>query len=141
MASRHAQCYAPEATALGKTRRRGKRGAFVMPLFITQGRAHRADCSAMNLHRWLAKVLVILVLGVASTLLVVSSLVAAPVTYTQEATASGSLGGVGFTNADVVLSMTNDTANVIRNGQIFSNAGMATVTVASNPPTTFAHSI
>ncbi len=85
-----------------------------MPLFITQGRAYRANRSTINLHRWLATVFVNLVLGVASIFSVVSPLVAAPVTYTEEATASGSLGGVAFTNADVVLSMTNDTDNVIR---------------------------
>ncbi len=109
-----------------------------MPL---QGRAYRANRSTINLHRWLATVFVNLVLGVASIFSVVSPLVAAPVTYTEEATASGSLGGVAFTNADVVLSMTNDTDNVIRNGAIFSNVGIATVTVASNAPITFAHSI
>jgi hypothetical protein len=109
-----------------------------MPLFITQG---RADRGAMNVHRGLAKVFVILVLGVASTFLVVSPLVAAPITYIQEATASGSLGGVAFNNADVLLSMTNDTDNVIRNGGIFSNLGIATVTVASGVPIAFAHSI
>ena len=109
-----------------------------MPL---QGRAYRANRSTINLHRWLATVIVNLVLGVASIFSVVSPLVAAPVTYTEEATASGSLGGVAFTNADVVLSMTNDTDNVIRNGAIFSNVGIATVTVASNEPITFAHSI
>ena len=36
-----------------------------------------------------------------------------PITYTEQATASGSLNGVAFTDKTVLLTMTNDTTNVI----------------------------
>jgi hypothetical protein len=54
-----------------------------------------------------------LVLGLLNLILVVSPSFAAPITYTEEATASGSLGGVAFSNADLVFSMTGDTTNVV----------------------------
>jgi hypothetical protein len=56
------------------------------------------------------KFLPALVLCVASTIFGVSSSFAAPITYTEQAKASGSLGGVPFTNAVVVISMTADTS-------------------------------
>jgi hypothetical protein len=51
-----------------------------------------------------------LVIGAASAILAASPSFAAPITYTEEATASGSLGGVAFTNADVVVN--SDTTRV-----------------------------
>jgi len=83
-----------------------------------------------------------LALSLINMILVVSPSFAAPITYTEKATASGSLGGVGFTDADVVFSMTGDTTNV-RNvtdlsGEIIdSNLGTVTVSVAGAPPAAF----
>ena len=79
---------------------------------------------------------------IAVAILAASPSLAVPITYTEEATASGSLGGVVFTNADVVPSMTNDTNNVAMfSSSYFSNAGSATVTVAGGAPATFTHSV
>jgi hypothetical protein len=73
---------------------------------------------------------------------VVSPSFAAPITYTGEVAASGSLGGVAFTDADVVFSMTGDTTNVTRapdpsvsSGEV--NFGTLTVSVAGAMPATF----
>jgi hypothetical protein len=87
--------------------------------------------------RKLAGFLPAVVLGVASVILEASPSFSAPITYTEEATASGSLGGVAFTNADVVFRMTGDTANVI-NGifsfATFSNRVTGTVSVSGGAP-------
>src|SRR6266852_1465460 len=83
-----------------------------------------------------------LALGLINIILVVSPSFAAPITYTEEATASGSLGGVAFTNADVVLNLAGDTTSVHRepdpsvsSGEI--NSGALTVSVAGAMPATF----
>lgn len=83
-----------------------------------------------------------LVLGLINIILVVSPSFAAPITYTEEATASGSLGGVAFTNVNVVFSMTGDTTNVTNvttpSGEIIdSNLGTVTVSVARGMRATF----
>jgi von Willebrand factor type D domain/PEP-CTERM motif len=81
-----------------------------------------------------------LVLGVISIILVVYPSFAAPITYTEEATATGSLGGVAFTNADVVFNMTGDTSNVVTTSPreiIDSNSGTVTVSVAGGAPAAF----
>jgi PEP-CTERM motif len=78
------------------------------------------------------------VLSIASTILAASPSLASPITYTEEATASGSLNGVTFTNADVVLRMTGDTANVgISPG---FNLGTVTVSVGGGLPAIFVNS-
>lgn len=55
---------------------------------------------------------------------------AAPITYTEEATATGSLGGSNFRDALVILTLTGDTSAVVDNITFLVNAGSATVSVA-----------
>jgi PEP-CTERM motif len=79
-----------------------------------------------------------LVLGAANAVGVVSPSFAVPITYTEQATATGTFGGVGFTNANVVLTMINDTTNV--SGfppDLFLNVGTVTVTVDGIGTATF----
>ena len=52
-------------------------------------------------------------LGIASIFIAASPSFGAVITYTLEATASGSLDGIPFTDATVILSMTNNTTNVL----------------------------
>jgi hypothetical protein len=78
--------------------------------FVKSRRIVRSEPAAM--HR-LKGFRIGLVLGLINIISAVSSSFAAPITYIEEATASGSLGGVGFTNADVLFSMTGDTTNVV----------------------------
>src|ERR1700719_2611552 len=83
-----------------------------------------------------------LVLGLINIILVVPPSFAAPITYTEEATASGSLGGGAVNNADVLFSMTGDTTNVVTTtaspGEIIdNNSGTVTVSVAGGMPATF----
>jgi hypothetical protein len=79
-----------------------------------------------------------LVLSIASSLIAPSLSFAAPITYTEYATASGSLDGVSFTDETVFLSMSNDTTNVTGGGlSNFDNVGTATVSVAGGPAVTF----
>ena len=61
---------------------------------------------------------------------------AVPITYTQTGIASGSLGGLTFTNAQIVLSATGDTDNVVPNGEFEDDgeivpAGMYFINVSS----------
>jgi hypothetical protein len=65
---------------------------------------------------------------------------AVPITYTESATASGSLGGVAFSNALVTIRLTSDTANVmpfVPVPSILLNVGTATVTIAGLGDATF----
>ena len=62
---------------------------------------------------------------------------AVPITYVEQATATGSLGGVDFASANVVLSMTNDTTNITGGPTIFYNIGTVTVDVAGIGRATF----
>src|SRR5262245_30465233 len=57
-----------------------------------------------------------------------------PITYSESVLASGSLGGVAFTDARLTLSLVSDTLNVI---QFRYNAGIATVDVAGIGTATF----
>lgn len=67
---------------------------------------------------------------------------AIPITYTEEATASGSLAGVPFTDATVLLQMVDDTATVADNGGgIFVNQGTLSVDVSGIGSGTFTDSI
>jgi hypothetical protein len=61
---------------------------------------------------------------------------AIPITYTEQATATGSLGGTPF-NATIVLTMHNDTTNVTGGPPVFTNIGTLTVSVPSFPTATF----
>lgn len=76
--------------------------------------------------RNLNRLLPALAMGVASTIAAVSPSLAAPITYVEQATATGSLDGVAFSNAALVMSMTNDTANVVDGTYSF---GTVTVSV------------
>jgi PEP-CTERM motif len=60
------------------------------------------------------------------------------ITYTETATASGTLDGTGFTNALVTLMLTGDTTNVIDfGGGLFEMIGTTTVSVAGVGSDTF----
>jgi hypothetical protein len=65
---------------------------------------------------------------------------AVPITYTETVTATGSLGGVAFSNAAIVLTMHNDTTNVIGGPSFFENLGIVTVSVNGGSPMTFTNS-
>jgi hypothetical protein len=63
---------------------------------------------------------------------------AAPVTYTLQTTATGSLGGVAFTDANVVISLLSDTGTVKSLGTVtVYNSGSGTVSVAGAPASSF----
>ena len=57
---------------------------------------------------------------------------AAPITYTETATATGTLGGTAFTNSQVTVSFAGDTSGItsIAPGVLINPAGITTVTVA-----------
>jgi PEP-CTERM motif len=83
-----------------------------------------------------------LVLGLASAIVSIGPGRAAAITYTEETTATGSLDGVAFTDASVVLTMHNDTTNVVglppmQGGNTFMNTGTMTVSVGGGPSETF----
>ena len=81
------------------------------------------------------------VLGIASIFVAASPSFAALITYTLETTASGSLGATTFTDATVVLTMTNNTTNVTTSGPgEFENVGTVTVSVGGGSPVTFTDS-
>jgi PEP-CTERM motif len=78
------------------------------------------------------------VLSIASIFIAVSPSFGAQVTYTIEATASGSLGGTSFTDATVILSMTNNTTNVTNSAPgDFENVGTVTVSIGGGTAVTF----
>jgi hypothetical protein len=92
------------------------------------------------------KFMPLLVLGIVGTIPAVSSAVAMPITYTEQATATGSLGGVMFTDESVLLTMGSDTNNVINPVMgIFENVTnalvKATVSVNGASAVTFTDSI
>ena len=67
---------------------------------------------------------------------------AGPITYTEQATASGTLDGTPFTNALVTLTFAGNTANVTFNGVLFANfIGTTTVDVAGIGTDTFTHTV
>jgi hypothetical protein len=82
-----------------------------------------------------------LTLGVAGALSVAAPSLADPITYTEHATATGSLGGVAFTDATVLLTMTNDTTNVIGGPTFFEIFGTVTVSVNGGAPVTLTDSM
>jgi hypothetical protein len=78
------------------------------------------------------------VLGAASAIIGATPAVAVPITYTETDTATGSLNGVAFTNASIVLTMNNNTANVTNpSSGLFSIVGTITVSVNGAAPVTF----
>jgi hypothetical protein len=69
-----------------------------------------------------------LLLGVASAIGAASPSFATPITYTEQATATGSLGGVAFTDASVLLTMHTDTTTIVEtNPGLFSTSGFPTM--------------
>jgi hypothetical protein len=78
------------------------------------------------------------VLSIASIFIAASPSFGAVITYTEEATASGSLDGITFTDATVVLKMVNNTSNVTNlGGGDFLNLGTATVSINGGTAVTF----
>jgi len=82
----------------------------------------------------------VLGLVVASTTLVGPPAFAVPITYTETDTATGSLNGVAFTDANIVLTMNNNTTNVTGGPTLFDNVGTVTVQVGAGAPVTFTDS-
>jgi PEP-CTERM motif len=78
-----------------------------------------------------------LLLGVASTIILQSPSHAIPITYVEQATATGILGGVNFTSANVILSMTSETTTVTSAPPTYFNFGTLTVNVAGIGLATF----
>jgi len=79
-----------------------------------------------------------LALGIAGLTVAANSSRATPITYTETATATGSLGAVTFTDAAVTLTMMNDTVNVMNPmSGLFVNFGTTTITVSGFAPATF----
>jgi hypothetical protein len=78
-----------------------------------------------------------LALGVAGAITMAAASMAAPITYTETATASGSLNGVAFTDASVLLRMVNDTTLVVGGPDLFENFGILTVSLNGGIPVTF----
>jgi hypothetical protein len=64
---------------------------------------------------------------------------AEPITYTVQTSGTGSLGGVPFTDASVVFTITSDTINVrsVLGGVFSFTTGSGTVSVGSGPPMSF----
>jgi hypothetical protein len=65
---------------------------------------------------------------------------AVPITYTETDIASGSLNGVAFTNARIILTMNNDTTNITGVPSLFTNYGTVTVSINGGAPATFTSS-
>jgi hypothetical protein len=76
-----------------------------------------------------------------STLIASTAAYAVPITYTQTATASGSLNSVIFTNASIVLTENSDTTNVTNpSAGIFHNIGTLSLSITGFAPVTFTDS-
>jgi len=85
--------------------------------------------------QWLKRV----VLASALTGAAAFSVAAAPITYQEELTASGTLGGQSFSNADVVITQVSDTANVTNGGGgfFFNHGGTTTILIPGLGTATF----
>ncbi|MGH7099353.1 MAG: PEP-CTERM sorting domain-containing protein [Stellaceae bacterium] len=81
------------------------------------------------------------VLGAAGAISGTSPALAVPITYTGQLTATGSLGGAAFTNANVVLTLHTDTANVTGGPTVFTVTGPATLSIAGGAPVAFTDTI
>ena len=62
---------------------------------------------------------------------------AVPITYTEQAIASGSFGGTAFSDALMTIVLIGDTSSVTLDAAIYHNIGPATVTVAGIGSATF----
>ena len=94
------------------------------------------DRGARAMHKT-NRIVPAVVLGIAGIFTAASPSFGALITYTMEATASGSLDGISFTDATVVLMMKNNTANVTGGPSFFENVGTATVSVGGGTAVTF----
>lgn len=72
-----------------------------------------------------------LALAVAGAISMAAPSLAFPITYTEEATASGSLGATAFTNGIVTLTMNNNTTNIMNVSGVYEINGTATLNVAA----------
>ncbi len=61
---------------------------------------------------------------------------AVPIIYTEQLTATGSLGGVGFSDTGVVFSLISDTTSILQSGGLYTNLGTATVSLGGGSPIT-----
>jgi hypothetical protein len=86
------------------------------------------------------KFLPALFLAAAGTISVTAPTLAVPITYTEQATATGSLGGVAFTNTSVLLTMNNDTTKVTGGPSFFANVGTVSLSVNGGTAVTFTDS-
>jgi hypothetical protein len=66
---------------------------------------------------------------------------AVPITYTETDIASGSLNGVAFTDASILLTMNNDTTKITGGPSLFFNFGTITVSINGGAPATFTDSL
>jgi hypothetical protein len=67
---------------------------------------------------------------------------AVPITYTETDTASGSLNGVAFTNASIVLTENGNTTNVTNpTPGVFLNVGTVSLSINSGTPVTFTDTV
>lgn len=84
------------------------------------------------------RIVLAVVLSIAGFFIAASPSFGAVITYTEEASASGSLGGTTFTDATVVITMINNTSNVTNVGPgHFVNLGTATVSINGGAAVTF----
>ena len=84
------------------------------------------------------RILPAVVLGIASIFVAASPSLGAPITYTEQVTASGSFNGIAFTDETVFLTMNNSTTNVTSGGPgVFLNVGTVTLSIGGGPAVTF----
>jgi hypothetical protein len=81
------------------------------------------------------------ILSIALLLAWVAISAAGPIYYIETATATGSLGGVSFTNAIITITVTADTSAVLGGGTFFSNLGPTTVNVSGLGTAAFTDSV
>jgi hypothetical protein len=86
------------------------------------------------------KFLPALVLGAAGAMSMAAPSLAVSIDYVEQASGSGSLNGVAFTNANIVLTMSNDTSHVIGGPPLFENLGTVTLSVNGGTAVTFTDS-
>lgn len=66
---------------------------------------------------------------------------ASPITYTETDTVSGSLDGITFTDASILLTMNNDTTSIVGAPGFFYNVGTATVSINGGAPLNFSNTM
>src|SRR5687768_695344 len=100
---------------------------------------HRQPASEDNMKRVLVLVVALTMIGILGW---AAPTQAAVITYTETTIASGMLGATPFTDAQVTIELTADTAGVVEpdpvtNPGFFANAGTATLTIAGLGTATF----